>query len=238
MSEMERWRQVCGFDGRYEVSSAGRVRSFVKPIMGGVKWLATPHFLNPKTDRGYLRVCLSCCNNYKTYSVARLVLTAFIGPCPEGMEGAHLNGDRGDNRIENLSWVTHTVNESHKSLHGTRLFGSRICNSKLTEAQVEDIIARLRSGERGTALAKEYGVADSSISSIGLGQTWSHVNGARQTSTNRGTKNGRAKLSDQEVRLIRKLAGSVSDIKIANDFGVCAETVRRIRIGSHWRSVA
>ena len=236
---MELWRVVVGYGGRYEVSSGGRIRSYIKPIVGGVKWLIKPRLLNPSTtSKGYRRISLCDGCVEKSYSVTRLVLAAFAGPCPDGMEAAHLNGDPGDNSIENLAWVTHRENESHKRLHGTTCCGSKNGNSKLTAKQVMAILVRLKNGERGVALAAEYGITPTTISDIGRGKTWTYVGGTRRTNPNRGIKNGRSKLTEEQVRQIREVAGTDSDSHIARQYGVSTETVRRVRIGSHWRSIA
>ncbi|MDE2095631.1 MAG: HNH endonuclease [Patescibacteria group bacterium] len=88
----------------------------------------------------YRQVCLVDGSGNKKYSlVHRLVLEAFIGPCPPGMECRHLNGNRSDNRLENLCWGTRIENVEDKRKHGTILRGEMNPNAKLTADTVIQI---------------------------------------------------------------------------------------------------
>ena len=109
---MEEWKQVVGYEGKYRVSSYGRVWSY---FMGGLLKLTI-------NEKGYVRVRFSTGEKYygkdrngvrtrsKWYFVHRLVLAAFVGPCPEGQEVLHKNHKRNDNRLENLRYGTHVEN--------------------------------------------------------------------------------------------------------------------------------
>jgi hypothetical protein len=109
ISSAPNWRAVPGYEGYYSVSDCGLVRSdrfgrMLKPA---------------RNHKGYLVVALCRGNARKFQRVHVLVLAAFVGPRASGMETAHLNGKRDDNRLENLKWATHSENESHKVAHGT-----------------------------------------------------------------------------------------------------------------------
>jgi len=105
----ERWLAAVGFEGLYEVSDRGRVRNS-----------RTGYVLSPATDRhGYQQVGLWQDGKRKYVSVHRLVLAAFVGPCPEGMEGCHNDGDSTHNDVDNLRWDTHAGNVSDSQRHGT-----------------------------------------------------------------------------------------------------------------------
>lgn len=112
----EEWCPVAGYDGYYEVSNTGLVRSKYK---GGA-------LLKMCCARGYMKVGLWDRESRKQVQrfVHRLVAEAFIGPRPDGFECSHLNGDRSDNRPENLRWKTHVDNEADKEIHGTRYRGA------------------------------------------------------------------------------------------------------------------
>lgn len=100
---MPLWRPVPGFP--YEVSDHGQVRN------------ASGKLLKPEVmSYGYRRVDLHGPNGaYRREYVHRLVLLAFIGPCPEGMEALHgPNHDKADNRLCNLRWGTHQENISER----------------------------------------------------------------------------------------------------------------------------
>lgn len=94
--------------------------------------------------------------------VHRLMLEAFVGPCPPGMECRHLNGVADDNRLENLCWGTHLENEMDRRRHGTMANKNR----KLSEASV----AELRAGERYLGYARDQarrlGVSKSLMSKV------------------------------------------------------------------------
>ena len=97
-------------------------------------------------------------------------MMAFIGPRPDGMDVAHKNGIRNDNRLENLRYDTKTGNCADKKLHGTQQYGRQVSTSKLTEEQVMAI----RMDGRGIRkIGREYGVHHKSISSIKNGKNWS-----------------------------------------------------------------
>ena len=106
MSAKEDWRAVPGFEDLYEVSDLGRVKSLARLKRG------RGNRMNPLRERilkatpcyGYLQVGLSEDGQVTYKKVHALVLTAFVGPRPEGMESRHLNGDRRDNHLANLCW--------------------------------------------------------------------------------------------------------------------------------------
>lgn len=121
----ESWLPVVGYEGRYEVSNQGRVRSLdrerLRNIGSGVE--------TNKLKGRILRACRRRSGHYacslgdgKRQSVRvvhQLVLEAFVGPRPEGYEACHNNGDPSDNRVENLRWDTKSANALDSVRHGT-----------------------------------------------------------------------------------------------------------------------
>lgn len=104
--ENEIWKPVVGYEGRYEVSSLGRVRSLNYEGRKGVVIVRRPTLSN----FGYHRIGLIIGKSRKTFMVHRLVAEAFI-PNPEGKPFIdHINGVRTDNRVENLRWCTRVEN--------------------------------------------------------------------------------------------------------------------------------
>jgi hypothetical protein len=125
----------------------------------------------------------------RTVAVHRLILGAFVGPCPEGHEANHKNGDKHDNRVENLEWVTQSENATHAWQTGLMTAecvarGERQGASKLTASEVRDIRRRCAAGEQQKALAEEYGLNRSSVSKIIRGVNWKHI---RHGETDDGT---------------------------------------------------
>ncbi|ACI12645.1 HNH endonuclease [Mycobacterium phage Ramsey] len=116
----EEWRPVVGFEGLYEVSNLGRVRSLDHFARGrsGSKRLIRGRVLRPAPrTSGHLTVALG--RNGGSKDVHTLVATAFIGPRPEGMECCHQDGDPTNNRVENLRWDTRSANRLDSVRHGT-----------------------------------------------------------------------------------------------------------------------
>lgn len=109
---VEIWLPICGYEGHYQVSNHGRVKSLKrkKPML--LKLF--------QAHAGHLCVSLYKDGRLKQAFVHRLVLNAFVGPCPdEGLMCRHLNGDPADNRVENLAWGTAKQNAEDMVRHGT-----------------------------------------------------------------------------------------------------------------------
>lgn len=118
---MEEWRGVSGWTA-YEVSSEGRVRSLDRyvPNKWGGSSFRKGQVLKPVLHKGYPAVTLRGGSEKEwTVKVHRLVLEAFAGQKPDGLEARHLNGDRQDNRSKNLVWGTRSDNNIDRVRHGT-----------------------------------------------------------------------------------------------------------------------
>ena len=149
---MEIWKTIPSYPD-YEISSFGNIRRLtaaertfigrkIKPYRG--KW-------------GHLFAHLGRGNGV---SIHRLVLETFSGPCPDGMEARHLNGNPADNRPENLAWGTKKENAMDKKKHGTFY-------QKLSDEIIELIRLKYQAGDTTqTELAKEFGVSQVRISQI------------------------------------------------------------------------
>lgn len=164
MPPNENWRPVPGFEGLYEVSNLGNVRSLDRYCLGrdGRKELHWGKQLTPqKLWNGYLEVYLSdreSGERRKHRTVHSLVAEAFLGPRPKKHDIMHLDGDRSNNCVENLMYGTRSEN-----LIQTYQYGGRVANGKLTKEQATDVIQRLERGENPQALAREYGVNSAAV---------------------------------------------------------------------------
>lgn len=175
----ERWKPVGGFEGLYEVSNLGRVRSSGRWCAGPSKSRA---FFRPgrvlapvAKSNGYLAVTLTKPDARIQYAVHVLVLGAFRGPRPTGAPHTrHRDGDKTNNRLSNLVYGTVAENEADRRAHGTLLLGSRHPAAVLTEAQAK----RIRVAptlQRAYELALQYGVSANHGWSIYTGKTWKHL---------------------------------------------------------------
>ena len=120
----EEWRPVPGYEGFYEASTEGRVRSVDRRYLdssGRLQrhrgCLLTPLSAGP--TRKYLKLRLHVGHERKTVSLHRIVAATFLGPCPAGMEVCHYDGDPRNNRVENLRYDTHWANIQDSIRHGT-----------------------------------------------------------------------------------------------------------------------
>lgn len=164
-AEREEWRVVDDFPC-YEVSNFGRIRR-------GNNILA-----QTATKKGYLTVNLSMHGHASRRMVHRVVLEAFVGKRPEGMHGCHLDGNKNNNRLRNITWATPSENESHKSIHGTKSFGERNGNHKFSDSDIRKIrMMKSQGGAKWGALkiAKELGVNISAVVSVSTNKYWKHI---------------------------------------------------------------
>ncbi len=156
----EYWAPVPGnWRWAYEVSDQGRVRNTTKGTL-----------LKLTNSDDYLTCSLASRDRARrNFRIHRLVLEAFVGPCPDGMEGCHNNGDPADNRLENLRWGTPRENAADARKHQ----GKFQRNVKLTVDQVHAI--RRRAHESSSVLALEYGVTRDNVRAIIRRVNWKHV---------------------------------------------------------------
>lgn len=165
---MEQWKPVTDFEDSYEVSNYGRVRSLTRRFcIGRVRTLRE----NPA---GYPYVVLSDARKglRTTRCVHRLVLDAFVGQRPKGMEARHLDGTRNNNRLENLCWGTKSENMMDKVAHGTSSRGAACGNAKLTK---DDVLAiRAHNGSQ-QEVADKFGISQVHAGRIINRECWTDI---------------------------------------------------------------
>ena len=166
MCKDERWLPVVGYEGWYDVSDWGRV----KRIKAG-KGAIAGRILSPQSDGcGYLRVVLYGDEERHQFSVHRLVMAAFIGPCQEGKEVNHKDGNKSNNRLDNLEYMTRHENIAHAFNLRLRvpLRGEEHGCAKLTEKRVRGIMKFLGQ-ETQRSIAARFGVSQTTIWRIANG---------------------------------------------------------------------
>jgi hypothetical protein len=181
-TEEESWVPVLGWEGYYEVSNFGRVRSvdrlFVNSLGRVSKRKGVVLRYCTSNTGGYCMVRLRRVGFSQQKKIHSLVLISFVGPPGEGQECRHLDGVRTNNRLDNLSWGTRLQNRHDRMRHGTNhgAKGSSNRGAILTEDQVREIRRRhtRRYGEHIT-LAAEYGVSACTIQEIMNRRTWTHL---------------------------------------------------------------
>lgn len=181
----EIWKPFYGFEGFYEVSNQGRVRSVdhyisekidvmgrhIPPILKRGKLLK-----QRKHPFGYKLVTLSKNNEIFHRVIHRLVAEAFLGPRPsEETVIRHLNGNPTDNRLENLAYGTQKDNMMDAIKQDTVEYGERRYNAKLDNATVIEIKKEIICGYGSGEISKKYGVPQSQIWKIGMVLAWKRV---------------------------------------------------------------
>ncbi len=170
----EEWRDIPGFIGTYQASSLGRVRTLAR-TRGGL-----PIVMKPRENvKGYLVFGVVVDGSRRMRFVSRAVLSAFRGnPASPDMHADHLDGDRTNNRLDNLEWVTCTENNRRRlTRHGGAPWRRGTLNPMTTLNDVQVRVIR-RCEERGCQvgwkqlLATSWGVSPQSVSDIAHGRRW------------------------------------------------------------------
>lgn len=182
--QIEIWKDIPDYEGVYQASTFGRIQSLTKIRFCGPGNCAT---LRPGrilkldlSNKGYYRALLqNGVGTRKRVGVHRLVLETFVGPCPEGMECCHIDGNPSNNKLENLKWGTHLENMRDRDRHGTKAEGERIGTSKLKKEEVKTIKRLLKENEGiyGTyaKLARMFNVNITIICDIRDKRWWKHI---------------------------------------------------------------
>ena len=178
---LEIWKPVVGYESYYEVSSLGNVRSLERIVYvnrgSGFYSKKKAKILSQCIVQGYCTVGLSKSGKRKHSLVHRLVLQAFTRNKKNRNQVNHINGDKTDNRLENLEWCNASENMTHAYELGLKnkphQKGKNNNNAKLTESQAKKIKDDLLGGISVKALKKKYKVSFSPIYKIKNNTHWS-----------------------------------------------------------------
>ncbi len=175
----ELWLPVKGYEGIYDVSNLGNVKSLSRSFINkrGRRKTIPEHIRIPSINhRGYYRLQLTKSNgDKKIYSVHRIVAQHFILNPENKPEVNHKNAVKTDNYINNLEWATKSENEIHASVNGLKPYGENHPLAKLNLKQVVLIKKKIKLGERQIDIAKEFDISRSTICAIKTGRNWPSV---------------------------------------------------------------
>lgn len=229
----EEWRTVIGYEGRYEVSNLGRVRSLWNPGGHGKSRRSVPKILTSSSgSSGYLIV--SICG--RTFCVHGLVAAAFLGPRNKGAQIRHLNGNKKDARAENLAYGTPKENSADKAIHGTIVSGERHHNARLSDERVGNLRTDWALGLSERDLSRKYGISPAGAYAIATGKArGDSVSGRVFT---RGRFNNAKKLTESVVsKIIGSVRSGSSQASAAKAYGVHPSLVSCIMSGKVWAYV-
>jgi hypothetical protein len=172
---MTEWKNIPGYEGDYQVSKKGDVRSLPRKVLhryGGQRMFPGKVLCQRKDHKGYWMVTLWRNGKYVNAMTHRLVALAFLPNPKNKPEVNHKDGDKGNRRLSNLEWVTPEENRVHAMANGLYRRGESHQTSKLTRLQAEDI---KYGDDRVTDAARKHGVSPSTVCGIRNGQTWGHI---------------------------------------------------------------
>lgn len=227
----EIWKSIPGFDG-YEVSNQGRVRSFKKSIglgagKGSMSIIADEpqRILSPRHRKGgYLAVGLCANGKVCDFYIHALVMLAFIGPYPNGLEICHSDDDPTNNNLENLRYDTHANNM--RGVLGKR-YSPRTADSRiLANIDIKYIRELVESDHNTSEIKKKFGISKKYINQIVYGET--HIEAGGPIKKSRSIRS----LSDTIVQQIREARQcGLLLIDIAYKFNIDQSTVSLLARG-------
>lgn len=178
-SATEEWEDIPGFEGKYAASTFGRIKRYAGYYSTTFKGKALIRFNKEKvisgnslSVKGYKRVNLT---DGKTHFVHRLVATTFITNPSNKPQVNHIDGNKLNNHVSNLEWVTNQENRNHAVKHSLIACGEVTNSAKLSEAHVRQIRRMYLEGYKQEDIAKTFTISQQNVSSIINGKSWKHA---------------------------------------------------------------
>ena len=170
----ENWKDIQGYEGLYQVSNLGMVKSLERSVYHPItKIQKIPQkILKPDIKRGYASVALCLNGIKKSFVIHRIVAFHFVENYQSKPEVNHIDGNKLNNVFTNLEWCTSSENQIHAVKNNLQKSGEEHANSKLNEKQAKEIKT---SNLSYSQLAKIYGVNKSCIYSCKKGKTWKNI---------------------------------------------------------------
>lgn len=180
--EIEEWRDVPGYVGKYQISSLGRVKSLSRRMRANTGYyISRERIFKKYNNRGYEEIKLySGDDTFKNVQVHRLVAQSFISNPNNYPQINHIDGNPRNSRVENLEWCTNSMNTKHAYDTGLKdpknYKGSGNPCSKITEQTVLDIREDRNSGKYSLdQLSEKYNLRKNHISLITNRRIWKHI---------------------------------------------------------------
>lgn len=177
----EVWKDIKGYEGYYQVSNLGNVKSLGRTFIrkDGMRYSRFPRIMSPvfQKTHPYLTIQLKINKKYKGFLIHRLVAEAFVPNPDKKSEVNHIDGNQKNNKSNNLEWCSRSENQIHaiKNNLYSPAKGEQNSSARFTKEQVLSIRVRLKKGEKGADIAREYKVHRNSIYDIKSRKTWKHV---------------------------------------------------------------
>jgi DNA-binding transcriptional regulator YiaG len=231
MVVIEVWKDVKGYEGAYQVSNHGNVRSldrYVNSHKDGIgKRLTKGKNIKQQKDRkGYIYVHLSLQGKGKNKKMHRLVAEAFCRKNKDANMVNHKDGNKENNRADNLEWTLIEDNIKHAIASGLRnISGQNARDNILTEEDVMNI--RDNHEESYTELASKYGVSKSTIADIKKFRSWKWLGGDELIDTSEINQ----KKFSKAIKEIR-MNSSLTIVNFAESLGVSRHQVMRWEKGT------
>lgn len=225
----EEWRDIPNYEGLYQVSSFGRVKSLqrtVEHLRCGKKTVGERIRKLYKQANGYIRLDLSKNHIKEIWTLHVLVGSVFIEN-PEGKPTVnHKWGIKSDNKVSGLEWATWKEQDDHARRTGLKisLKGEQIANSKLSNS---DVLSIFNSSDSIQILAKRFNVKDHAIWDIKRGNSWRHLTGKEPDKKRILTK----------ADILGIYNSPLSQRKTAREFGVESTTVFNIKHGKRYADI-
>lgn len=174
----EEWRDVVGYEGSYQVSDIGRVKSVPRVYKmkdGRRKNIKKEIIMKFDIDKdGYFKIGLREKGKQRNFFIHRLVAQAFIKNPENKPQVNHIDGIKTNNSITNLEWVTHQENRTHAAENGLvpDQWGCKNPNVKISESKVRIIRELNKKGVKYSEISEIVGTSVSNVKNIIFGKTW------------------------------------------------------------------
>ena len=227
----EDWADIEGYEGRYQISTFGRVKSLPR------KHKRTPKILRPKLDKkNYLMIEILSKRQRKPFKIHRLVAQAFIPNPNNKPQVNHIDGCKINAYVGNLEWATNAENQRHAYVTGLNvaLQGEDKPQAKLNNEQVRyirDNPENLKTIE----LAQYFGVNKTTIERVKFGRTFKMV-GGKISQVWQCEEHFNSKLTNKQALYIRDNPEKLNTVELAKMFGVSKSTISNIQIGKNYKT--